>query len=343
MINARTRWIYASALLVGLATGAFLLNNYIKEQALHALPYGFQKFSLSDPPPACGHWKEHMPASRDPAAYRLYIEARKVWRSKIAWQFTREEATRILTDVKKAAELGDWGARALMAHFYLHGLGVLETNHVLDADPAKSVEIARMAAKEMQPWGLYDLGVAHEHGYGGAHYDVDLAWAYYLRAAQLGSPEAQMALADAYAGEGRLNDEEIMLQCAFQQGHGPAAYRLGLKARIQKEYLSAIKIYQQGVKFGSQECASSLWLLFDGDGSWPSSSEEEKINLKLLGVAADSDRGSRYRAIFEALKINPDMKLNRLDQVLPLPPAVLPPWSGVEDAVEPESYDKPTY
>ena len=68
-----------------------------------------------------------------------------------------------------------------------------------------------------------------------------------------------------------------------------------------------------------------------------------RSNLKLLGVAADSDRGSRYRAIFEALKINPDMKLNRLDQVLPLPPAQLPPWSGVEDAVEPESYDKPTY
>ena len=224
MEKLRQRWIYASALLVLLAVGAFFLNSYLKERALHALPYGFKKFSLDDPLPACARWKEHMPASRDPAAYRLYIEARKVWRSKIGWQFTREEATRILTDVKKAADLGDWGARALMAHFYLRGLGVLESNHVLDANPDKSIEIVRMAAKAMQPWGLYDLGVAHEHGYGGAHYDVDLAWAYYLRAAQLGSPEAQMALAQAYSAAGRLNDEETMLQCAYQQGHGAAAY-----------------------------------------------------------------------------------------------------------------------
>ena len=108
----------------------FSLSSYLQERALHALPYGFKKFSMSDPLPACARWKDHMPASRDPAAYQLYIEARKVWRSKIAWQFTREEATRILSDVKKSADLGDWGARALMAHFYLHGLGVLESNHV---------------------------------------------------------------------------------------------------------------------------------------------------------------------------------------------------------------------
>ena len=114
MGNLLKRWIYASALLVAIAVGAFFVKNYLQERALHTLPYGFNKFSLSAPLPACARWKDHMPASRDPAAYRLYIEARKVWRSKIAWQFTREEATRILTDVKKAAELGDWGARALM-------------------------------------------------------------------------------------------------------------------------------------------------------------------------------------------------------------------------------------
>jgi hypothetical protein len=342
MSNYRLRLIYAFTLLVVLAAGAFFLNFYLQERALHALPYGFKKFSVSDPLPACARWKDHMPASRDPAAYRLYIEARKVWRSKIAWQFTREEATRILTDVKKAAELGDWGARALMAHFYLRGLGVLETNHVLDADPVKSVEIARMAAKEMQPWGLYDLGVAYEHGYGGAPYDVDLAWAYYLRAAQLGSPEAQMTLAQAYSDAGRLGDEKTMQQCAYQQGHGPAAYELGMTARIHKRFMEAITIYQEGVKFGNSNCAATLWLLFD-DGHWTNAKDEEKNALKLLGVTVDPERSSRYKTVSEVLDVNPDLKLSRLDQVLPLPPAKLPPWSGVEDAVEPESYDKPTY
>lgn len=108
----RRRWLYCLALLVPLIAAVIFVPSYMQEGALHALPYGFEKFSLSDPLPKCARWKDHMPTSRDPTAYRLYIEARKVWRSKIAWQFTRDEATRILNDVKKAADLGDWGARA---------------------------------------------------------------------------------------------------------------------------------------------------------------------------------------------------------------------------------------
>jgi TPR repeat protein len=340
--GSRRRWLYCLVLLASLVAAAFFLPSYLQKRALHALPYGFKKFSLDDPLPACARWKEHMPASRDPAAYRLYIEARKVWRSKIGWQFTREEATRILTDVQKAAKLGDWGARALMAHFYLHGLGVLESNHVLDADPDKSVEIVRMAAKAMQPWGLYDLGVAHEHGYGGAHYDVDLAWAYYLKAAQFGSPEAQMALAQAYSAAGRRGDEVVMLQCAYQQGHGPAAYKLAIKAGVNGRYQEGIRICQEGVKFGSPDCAGELKNIFK-NGYWDSDTNEEKNILRPLGIRVDAERERRYEAIYDALEINPDLKLSRLDQVHPLPPAKLPPWSGVDSAVEPESNGRPTY
>jgi type VI secretion system secreted protein VgrG len=199
-----------------------------------------------------------------------------------------------------------------------------------------------LAANAMQPWGLYDLGVAYEYGYGGAPYDLDLAWAYYLRAAERGSPEAQMALAAAYAKEGRLIDEKTMLQCAYQQGHGPAAYQLGIQARIEKNYLSAIDIYHQGTKFGNDECAASLELLF-GSGSWPSSSEEEKQNLKIIGIRVDSERSSRYNAIYAALQVNPDLKLSKLDQVLPLPPAKLPAWTGVSSAMTPDPNAPPTY
>jgi len=342
MSISRSHCIYILALLTSLMTGTFFFNDYLQERALHALPYGFKKFNLSDPLPACARWKDNMPSTRDPKAYHLYIEARKIWRSKIAWQFTHAEAMHILTDVRSAADMGDWGARALMAHFYLQGLGVLDSNHVLDADPDKAVEITRMAAKAMQPWALYDLGVAYEHGYGGAPYDVDLAWAYYLRAAQLGSPEAQMALAQAYNEAGRLSDEETMLQCAFDQAHGEAAYKLAIRNRTRLKYDSAINIYQRGVVYGSKDCASALELLFMR-GHWLNSNEREVETLRKLGIERDSERENRYSAIYDALEINPDLKLSRLDQVLPLPPAKLPSWSGVSDAVEPESNERPTY
>lgn len=275
-------------------------------------------------------------------AYRIYIEARKVWRSKIGWQLSREETTRILADVRKAADLGDWGARALLAHFYLYGLGGLDTNHVLDAEPEKAIEIERMAAKELQPWALYDLGVAYENGYGGVPYDTDLAWAYYLKAAQLGSPDAQMALASAYGKERRLEDEEKMVQCAYRQGHGPAAYALGIDRETSGKINDAIAYFQEGVKFGSMDCADSLYLLFER-GYWITTNEQDKAILKELGITYDVERSQRYRTVSETLQINPDLKPSRLNLVLPLPPAHLPPWSGVDDAVEPESNAPPTY
>jgi uncharacterized protein len=331
------------ALLAALAIGAFFYVQHLREKALHALPDGFAYFKLTDPPPNCDTWKKHMPASRDPTAYRLYIDARKVWRSKIAWQFAREEAIRILTDVRQASELGDWGARALMAYFYLHGLGPLDSNHVLDPDPAKAVDIARKAAEIRLPWGLYDLGVAYEHGYGGTVYDVNLAWAYYLKAAQLGSPEAQMALADAYAESSRFDAEEAMEQCAYRQGHGPAAFALGVNRRaVKSDFKTAIKYFHDGVKFGSRDCANALEQLFMS-GYWVTTNEEEKPALKALSITTDLVRRGRYLAISDALEINPDLKFSRLDEVLPLPPAKLPDWRGFEDALEPESTAAPTY
>lgn len=342
MENSRLRWMCALALLVVGVAGLVFANHYLQERALNTLPVGFRNFSIYAPPPACARWKDHMPHTRDPVTYRLYMEARKLWRSKLEWELTHEEALRILSDVRRAAELGDWGARALMSRFHLEGLGPLKSNSVLKPDPYKSVEIARMAAKAMQPWGLYDLGVAHEHGYGGAHYDLALAWAYYLKAAQLGSPEAQMALAQAYIEAGRREDEAAMLQCAYRQGHGPAAYALALEAGVKKEYQESIMLYQEGTKLGSIECARNLDVLFR-HGSWDINSDEEKHSLRHLGVDVDPEREKRYTAIYDALQINPDLKLGRLDRVLPLPPTKLPRWSGVEEALTPESNDPPTY
>jgi hypothetical protein len=109
-------------------------REYVK---MHTIPASLQAFDVNGPIPTCGRWKDTMPKTRDPAAYRLYIKSRKLWRSKIEWQLTRQEALGILLDVQAAANQGDWGARALMAYFYRHGLGPLDTNHVLDLDADK--------------------------------------------------------------------------------------------------------------------------------------------------------------------------------------------------------------
>jgi hypothetical protein len=333
-------------LLVGasiIATvGVYSYAQHLEYVKMHTMPPGLQAFDVNGPIPTCGRWKDTMPKTRDPVAYRLYINARKLWRSKIEWQLTRQEALSILHDVQAAANQSDWAARALMAYFYRSGLGPLESNHVLDPDADKSVEIVRSAVAAGQSWGYYDLGVAHEHGYGGAAQDEQIAWAYYRKAAELGSPEAQMALASAYLKAKRREADAKMVMCAYRQGHGPAAYKLGIRADMLKNFTAALEYHQAGVRFGSKDSAVALMLLFDTK-DWSLRDKQDQVALKELEILPDPERKTRYKQIEQALDLNPDLKLARLDQVLPLPPAELPAWQGVQDAIEPEPDGPRTY
>lgn len=334
--------IYIAAASAAIATASYFLQQHLEYVKMHTIPPGLQAFDVNGPIPECGRWKDTMPRTRDPAAYRLYIEARKLWRTKIAWQLTRQEFLRIFHDVQAAASQGDWGARALMAHFYRNGLGPLEKNHVLDIDLDKSVEIVRSAVAAGQAWGYYDLGVAHEHGYGGAAQDEQIAWAYYLKAAELGSPDAQMTLAGAYLKAERRDADAAMVMCAYRQGHGPAAYKLGIRAELRKNFAESLDYYQAGTRFGHEPSAAVLMLIFDTK-DWSQRDKQEQVVLRELEILPDPERKSRYKQIDQALDINPDLKFTRLDQVLPLPPAELPEWKGIQDAIEPEPDGPPSY
>ncbi|GAB2861516.1 hypothetical protein GCM10027277_32760 [Pseudoduganella ginsengisoli] len=279
-----------------------------------------------------------MPEKRDPEVYRIYMEARKRWRTKIAWEFTREELLSISADVQFAASKGDWGAKALLAHFYLQGLGPLPTNNVLQKDLNKAVEIQREAVANGQPWGYYDLGVAYEYGYGDIEPDEKIAWGYYLKAAKLGSPDAQMALAAAYRKAERPEAELAMFQCAYAQGHAAAAEILAIDAEGMGRLTDSLRLYQDGVKLGGKNCAASLYLIFGKDKS-----SAKDNSLDGHPVTADPERSRRYEEIMNALAINPDLKFGRLDKVLPLPPAALPEWHGIEAALTPEPEGPPTY
>ncbi|WP_312519427.1 DUF6396 domain-containing protein [Massilia sp.] len=336
------QYVYIAGALAAIVTGACFFRLHLEHLKMQTIPSGLQAFDVNDPIPTCGRWKDTMPKFRDPAAYDLYINARKLWRSKIAWQLTRQEFLSILHDVQTAAGQGDWGARALLAHFYRSGLGPLDSNHVLDIDLDKSVNIVREAVAAGQAWGYYDLGVAHEQGYGGTVQNEQVAWAYYLKAAKLGSPDALMALASTYQKAERRDAEIAMIMCAYNQDHGPAAHKLGIKADLRKNFAKALEYYQAGTRFGSKGSAAVLRQIFDIE-EWNSREKQDQNALKELGVLPDPERKSRYDQISDALELNPDLKLSRLDRVVPLPPAELPAWNGIQDAVEPESDAPPTY
>jgi len=176
------------------------------------------------------------------------------------------------------------------------------------------------------PGGYYDMGRYLERGYG-VKEDPELALKYYRKAADLGSPEGQYLVGDKLTDKVK-NGEEIanigwqMYRCAAAQGHGKAGEELGIHLKRPGTYPEALIAFQLGVKAGNSGAASFLEDGFNG----PASTDE----LNYLGQQKDPERVRRYAAIgkilFDYDYLNPSVP--EIDQIVPLPPAKLPPWDG---------------
>ena len=180
------------------------------------------------------------------------------------------------------------------------------------------------------------MGIYHQNGLvkGG---NATTAYAFFQRAANMGSPSAQTFLGYKMAGLhddptgefwGNLPIGTKMLECALAQGYGDAAEKLGFiysRPGTAEAKLQALKVLQDGVRLGSAECANDLFTEFDGFNL---------NNGRNLVGHIDKARAERYSKIGDALEFyRGRLKLPNLDKVLPLPPAPLPKWDGDEDTL----------
>jgi hypothetical protein len=201
--------------------------------------------------------------------------------------------------------------------------------------PEQNPEIAIRWVEKAMRLGVPDaydmMGTYHQNGMIRGS-DATSAYAFFQRAADMGSPSAQAFLGEKLdanyddPGEGFWGNLPVampMLECALAQGYGDAAEELGFlyaDPETPEAKLRAIKVLHEGVKLGSAKCASKLSIEFDG------------FNLtsgRNLPGHIDEARSERYSTLARALEFYPGrLKLPNLDKVLPLPPAPLPKWDG---------------
>jgi hypothetical protein len=244
---------------------------------------------------------------------------------------SRRDYKRILQLTRQAAERQHWKAMLNLASLYLEG-----------HDPAHGEEDAVKLVEEAMRLGIpaaYDrMGTYYSNGTG-VQGDMTRAYSFWQRAAEMGSPSAM-----AYLGK-KMNavwDDPkgnfwgnkavgiSMLECAYGQGSGAAAYELALSYKNQpdqeatrEDRARALQTLHNGVKFGSESCANRLRIEF-GD---PFEIE------KMLAPYIDKARSERYRVLSDALSFDPSDRFPNLDKVLPLPPSRLPPWNGDRDTL----------
>nr|WP_160286899.1 DUF6396 domain-containing protein [Pseudomonas knackmussii] len=171
--------------------------------------------------------------------------------------------------------------------------------------------------------GYAFVAIFLKQGAVGLQQDKEMALRYYRKAADMGSPEAQAYVAEKLAPSGMAPDiARQMRRCAAEQGNGDAAVMLSLSLQDEGKYDEAIEILQMGVVAGDESAAGRLEEAFRG----PLPSNE----LYYLGQQEDLERAERYEKIWRILArySYASPKVPEINEILPLPPAKLPPWDG---------------
>jgi hypothetical protein len=152
---------------------------------------------------------------------------------------------------------------------------------------------------------------------------MEMSLRFLRKAADEGSAQAQYEIGDALAPSSRAPDvARQMHRCAAEQGHGDAALELAVNLQGRRQYRDALEAFQLGVAAGDETSAG--WL--DDSFRGPEPTDE----LHYLALDKDLDRAERYNKIWSILAdysyAHP--KVPEINEILPLPPAKLPPWDG---------------
>ena len=171
--------------------------------------------------------------------------------------------------------------------------------------------------------GYTFVAISLQQGALGLQKDKEMALRYYRKAADMGSSDAQAYVADKLAPSSMAPDiARQMRRCAAEQGNGDAAVMLSLSLQDEGKYDDAIKMLQMGVVAGDESAAGRLEEAFRAP---PPSNE-----LYYLGQQEDLERADRYEKIWSILAdySYASPKVPEINEILPLPPAKLPPWDG---------------
>lgn len=251
--------------------------------------------------------------------YALYQDMHNMWNGKkgdVIWQST-------LPYYRIAAANGDYKANIRLQY-------LLKTQRIkTDNNINEVLALNEMLSQQLPATAYYNTYLYLQLGYGIKTKEKLERFAFLRKAAEMGSREAQYELSemvlsinDKESLNFRIKLSEQLLSCSAAQGSNNSAGALGLDYKIEKRFQDSIKTFHLGVKNGNSLSARQLYKAFSG--------EYDKGNEHSLGVNRDLERAKRYEIIARFLSRNDYLfpTVPDLDEIVPLPPAKLPPWDG---------------
>ena len=245
----------------------------------------------------CVRMADHVPPL-PPEADELFQLVRDL--EKVAT--TPEEIQAVADGYRKAAEMGHWKAMNNLLACYLYGT-------CTPRDWGKARELADQLIAMNVGSGWY------------ARYIMERDEEFLQKAADLGEPDAQYKLGYHYLYP---KDQDIRglryLVCAARQGHGEAAYKIGVYLEMFSSYYKAMEYFYRGAALGHPMAAFELYDIFH-----PNYKPDAVVHT--LGFLASSPPFCTYSEAFhklwKKLKANPGTQTPDLFKKYPLPPNIV--------------------
>ena len=199
--------------------------------------------------------------------------------------------------------------------------GALRSHYQLSGD--EHLRMSQQLIDAQVATGYFFVGLFLQRGAAGLKKDSEMALRYYRKAADEGSSDAQAYVAEKLAPIDVAPDiAKQMRRCAAEQGNGKAANALGINLSGKGQYQEALEAFQLGVSAGDESAASFLEHGFQD--------RKPDDRLYYLGQQVDLERSRRYEKIGVVIGnySYASPKVPEINEIVPLPPAKLPPWDG---------------
>lgn len=251
----------------------------------------------------CTYERDHNPPL-DREAELWFQEARGLEKELRDWP-------RVVELYEQAIAKDHWKAMHNLARLYRTGW---PGRPGVEKNTQKMLDLYERMVELKVPLGYYNWAVAAERGKGMLR-DDRMASSYMFQAAQLGSPQAQVALGNYFAfslPSDKQDDQmaEAYFKCAGAQDNPEALVETAAFYDSAKEnYPRALFYYQRAASLGSTSAVSTLSSVFNPESA-PSFT---------LGYRPDPKIHELYEKLYAQLRENADLRFPDLAREYPLP------------------------
>ena len=272
-------------------TGAYPERSFMS--SLDALGYA--------PSWECVRMADHVPPL-PPEADKIFQAARALEKR---GDLTLREKGEVFNGYKKAAEMGHWKAMNNLIACYMS----------TSAGFGEALEVSARLISMNVGSGWYARYLLYKKTL------PDLANEYLHKAADLGDPDAQYALGYYYLYPARRQTLGLRyLVCAARQGHGQAAYEIGIYLEMCNSYYKAMEYFYRGAALGHPMAALELSDIFH-----PNYKPDDVIHTLGFQGSAPPFRtySEEFSKLWEELEANPGTQTSDLFKKYPLPPNIV--------------------